>query len=229
MAALTQTPAASTTVVAPAPRSQVAGAQLTVADELRGQTYVALGDSISVGYDAPATGDTFPALIARELDMDLVLIARSGTRAAWGTGQVAGVVAARPRLVTIELGTNDVGFSTPPDAFATQYAAIVNGVRGPATRVVCIDSWLPSPQFRAIIRDTCASAGGTFVSLDGFYFVDEFHAHDGDPSVRGPHRADYFHPGLKGHAAIAQAVLAALVGDRAGLPDGPRARMLRLT
>jgi lysophospholipase L1-like esterase len=217
--AVTLTQAAGTGVAVSEPAARVEAAQLTVAQALRGQTYVALGDSISVGYDAPTAAETFPALIARQLDMNLVLIARSGTRAAWGTSRVGDVVAAHPGLVTIELGTNDVGFSTPPEAFASQYATIVSGVSDPATRVVCIDSWLPNPQFRAIIRDTCARAGGIFVSLDGFYGVGDYHAQDGGPSVRGPNRADWFHPGAQGHAAIAQAVLAALVSERPG-PTG---------
>jgi len=234
LVALTHTQASGSVGVATQPEAHGQDLQLTVADELRGQTYVALGDSISVGYDAPTVAETFPSVIAQQLGMHLVLIARSGARAAWGADQLAAVMAALPRLVTIELGTNDVGFSTPPDVFAAQYAAIVNGVSSPATRVVCIDSWLPNPQYRSIIRDTCRRAGGIFVSLDGFYWVGDFHAHDGGLSVRGPRRADWFHPSAIGHAAIAQAVLTGLGDERAetirwrtqptGSPD-PRARL----
>ncbi len=213
VAALTQTQAvdSSTVIAASGP---VQAAQQSAADSLRGQTYVALGDSISVGYDAAALDQTFPTVIARYLGMHLTLVARSGTRAAWGAGQVSDVLAVHPRLVTIELGTNDVGFSTPLSAFALQYEAILIGVSSSSTRVVCIDSWLPSPPIQAIVRDTCLRHGGTFVGLDGFYATAEFHAQDGGPSVRGARRADWFHPSAAGHAAIASAVLAALSGGQ---------------
>lgn len=214
--AVTQTEAAGSPALAAATGS-VEATQLSLVGDLRGQAYVALGDSISLGYDAPAVGQIFPAVIARDLGMNLTMVARSGTRAGWGAGQVSDVLAVHPRLVTIELGTNDVGFSTPLEAFARQYEAILIGVSSSSTRVVCIDSWLPSPPMQAIIRDTCLRHGGTFVSLEGFYATADFHAQDGGPSVRGAKRADWFHPSAAGHAAIARAVLAAL-----GIGGGPR-------
>jgi len=219
--AVTQTEAASSAQLT-AVTGSLEATQLSLAEDLRGQTYVALGDSISVGYDAPALGQIFPAVIARTLAMNLTLVAHSGTRVAWGAAQVPDVLAAHPRLVTIELGTNDVGFSTPLDTVAQQYEAIMIGVTSQSTRVVCIDSWLPSPAIRAIIQDSCLRHGGTFVSLDGFYATADFHAQDGGPSVRGPNRADWFHPSAAGHAAIAQAVLAALgVADQPSVRVGP--------
>ncbi|HET9847015.1 MAG TPA: SGNH/GDSL hydrolase family protein [Candidatus Dormibacteraeota bacterium] len=175
---------------------------------LQGKTYVALGDSISAGRYATASDATFPALVAEKLGMNLDLIARSGTKAAWGVGQVGAVTAAHPALVTIELGTNDVGFNTPADAFASQYESIVSAVSSPGIRVLCIGSWLPSPNFDAIMAGACERHGGTFVSLDGFYMVNDFHASDGGSSYLG--RTDWFHPGDQGHAAIAAAILSAL-------------------
>jgi len=175
---------------------------------LQGKVYVALGDSISAGRYATAQDDTFPYVIADKLGMNLDLVARSGTKAAWGVAQLAAVNAAHPALVTIELGTNDVGFNTPADAFASQYEAIVGGVAASGVRVFCISSWLPSPQFDGIIEAACDRHGGIFVSLDGFYAVNAFHAADGGSSYLG--RADWFHPGDQGHAAIAAAVLSAL-------------------
>jgi lysophospholipase L1-like esterase len=175
---------------------------------LQGKVYVALGDSISAGRFAIAQDGTFPAIVAEKLGMNLDLVARSGAKAAWAIPQLGGVAAAHPALVTIELGTNDVGFNTPPDVFANQYETIVAAVVGPQTRVLCIGSWLPSDNLDAIIAQVCERHGGTYVSLNGFYAVNDFHGQDGGSSYLG--RADWFHPGDQGHAAIAAAVLSAL-------------------
>jgi lysophospholipase L1-like esterase len=180
----------------------------TDGQSLQGKVYVALGDSISAGRYATAADGIFPAIVAEKLGMTLNLIARSGTKAGWGVTQISAVTAAHPALVTIELATNDVGFGTPPDVFAAQYETIVSAVSGSSTRVLCIGSWLPSTGFDQIIAETCQRHGGTYVSLNGFYGVNDFHASDGGSSYLG--RTDWFHPGDQGHAAIAAAVLAAL-------------------
>jgi acyl-CoA thioesterase-1 len=175
---------------------------------LQGRVYVALGDSISAGRFATAQDGTFPALVADKLGMTLTLVARSGAKAAWALPQLGTVEAARPALVTIELGTNDAGFNTPLDTFAAQYEAIVGGVSSPQTRVLCIGSWLPSTAIDAIIMQTCERHGATFVTLNGFYAVNDFHGIDGGSSYLG--RTDWFHPDDQGHAAIAAAVLSGL-------------------
>jgi len=191
---------------------------------LQGMVYVALGDSISAGRYATAQDDIFPALVADKLGMTLDLVARSGAKAAWALPQLGAIQAAHPALVTIELGTNDAGFNTPADIFAAQYEAIVSAVSGPHTRVLCIGSWLPATGVDAIIAQACERHGGTFVSLNGFYGVSDFHATDGGSSYLG--RSDWFHPGDQGHAAIAAAVLAALGAGPAPvvgpLPSAPR-------
>ncbi|HXN01398.1 MAG TPA: SGNH/GDSL hydrolase family protein [Candidatus Dormibacteraeota bacterium] len=175
---------------------------------LQGKAYVALGDSISAGRFATAQDGTFPAVVAEKLGMTLNLVARSGAKVAWALPQLGAVQAAHPTLVTIELGTNDVGFNTPLDTFAAQYDAIVGGVSSPQTRVLCIGSWLPSIAIDAIIAQTCERHGAIFVTLNGFYAVNDFHGSDGGSSYLG--RTDWFHPGDQGHAAIAAAVLSAL-------------------
>jgi lysophospholipase L1-like esterase len=141
--------------------------------------------------------------------MHLVLVARSGAKAAWALPQLANVESAHPALVSIELGTNDVGFKTPLQTFATEYDTIVRQVSAiPGVRVMCVGSWLPSAAVDQVISDSCSRYGGDFVSLQGYYFVDAFHARAGSATFRG--RADWFHPGAQGHAAIAAAILAAI-------------------
>lgn len=218
-------PAASAKAPAMAP-SEVLGVRAPTDNHaLQGKVYIALGDSISAGRYATAQDGIFPALVADKLGMTLDLVAHSGAKAAWALPQLGTVQAAHPALVTIELGTNDVGFYTPAEAFATQYEAIVSAVSGPNTRVLCIGSWLPSAGYDAIIARTCEGHGGTFVSLGGFYAVNQFHATDGGSSYLG--RTDWFHPGDQGHAAIAAAVLSAL-GVEAAPIVGPLPSVSRI-
>jgi acyl-CoA thioesterase I len=205
--------------------SEVLGAAARADNQgLQGKVYVALGDSISAGRYATAQDATFPALVAEKLGMNLNLVARSGAKAGWAIPQLSVIAAAHPALVTIELGTNDVGFNTPADVFASQYEAIMGAVSMPHTRVLCLGSWLPSTSVDAIIAQTCQRHGGTFVTLDGYYAVNEFHGVDGGSSYLG--RTDWFHPGDQGHAAIAAAVLSALGAGPAPvvgpLPSAPR-------
>lgn len=201
--------------------SEVLGAHAQADDQaLRGKVYVAIGDSISAGRFATTSGQIFPSLVAQHLGMTLQLVARSGARAAWALPQLAIVDQAHPALVTIELGTNDVGFNTPLDQFSAQYETIVNAVSLPGTRVLCIGSWLPSEAIDARIADICRQHGGTFISLSGFYAVDAFHASDGGVSYLG--RADWFHPGDEGHAAIAAAVESGLQSPPSPSAEAPQ-------
>ena len=217
-------PAVKGPVMAP---SEVIGAHAGAAtDGLQGKVYVALGDSISAGRFATAQDGTFPAVVADKLGMTLNLVAHSGAKAAWALPELSAVAAAHPALVTIELGTNDVGFNTPADLFAAQYDTIVGAVAALQTRVVCIGSWLPSESLDAIIAGTCLRHSGIFVSLNGFYGVNDVHGQDGGSSYLG--RTDWFHPGDQGHAAIAAAVLSALgagpapvVGRQPPAPKNP--------
>jgi len=207
--------------------SEVIGVHAGTDNEgLQGKVYVALGDSISAGRFATAQDGTFPALVADKLGMTLNLVAHSGAKAAWAIPELGTVTAAHPALVTIELGTNDVGFNTPPDEFASQYETIVSALTAPHRRVLCMGSWLPSLSIDAIIEQVCQRHGGTFVSLDGFYAVNAFHGQDSGSSYLG--RTDWFHPGDQGHAAMAAAVLSALgagpapiVGPQPSAPQIP--------
>ena len=194
------------------PQGQVLGAHVGPPPDFHGKTFVAIGDSISAGKYAVTADRTFPARISQQLGMSLVLIAHSGAKAAWALPYLAQAQAAHPALVTIELGTNDMGFHTPIDQFAQQYETIVSAVSQPGTLVLCIGSWLPGPSYDAVISATCDRHGGTFVSLDGFYAVNAFHAGDGHPTYLGV--SDWFHPGDEGHAAIAAAVVLALPGHQ---------------
>ncbi len=197
--------------------SEVVGTHALPADQaFRGKAYLAVGDSISAGRYATTPAKLFPALVATQLGMNLDLVARSGAKAAWAVPQLAALAQRHAALVTIELGTNDVGFQTPGADFTAQYEAILTALAVPGTRVLCLGSWLPSPSFDDIISGICERHGGTFVSLAGFYGDGSLHAVEGSAVYLG--RADWFHPGDAGHAAIAQAVLASL-GSEVAMPE----------
>src|SRR5207248_11732224 len=91
---------------------------------------------------------------------------------------------------------------------ACQYDSVAAAVAAPQSRVLYIDSWVASSSLDTIIPQACERHSRTFVSLDGFYGVNDFHASECGSSYLG--RTDWFHPGDQGHAAIAAEVLSAL-------------------
>jgi lysophospholipase L1-like esterase len=201
---------------APLATGSVLGVRALMAAEVRGGSYLALGDSISAGKYAGTAASSFPDRISSSLGMRLWLVARSGATTEWAMPRLGSLRGASPALVTIELGTNDAGMHTPMAVFARRYQAILTAVSKPRTRVLCLGSWLPAPGYDLTIRTLCERAGGTFVGLEGFYAVNAFHAAKDAPTFNGP--ADWFHPSGLGHAAIAAEVLAALAGGEHGFP-----------
>ena len=212
-------PRASLSRPIPIASGTVLGVRALASTQLRGGSYLALGDSISAGKYAGTAASSFPDLVSKSLGMRLKLVARSGATTEWAMPQLGSLRAAAPALVTIELGTNDAGLHTPVAVFGHRYQAILSAVSKPGTKLICVGSWLPAPGYDLTIRRLCEAAGGTYVSLEGFYALNAFHAAKGASTFNGP--ADWFHPGGLGHAAIAAEVLAALAGAESGSAPRP--------
>jgi lysophospholipase L1-like esterase len=96
--------------------------------------YVALGDSTAVGIGA-ATGGGYPERLVSRLrpsfpGLKLLNLGESGaTTSDVLATQLPRAVRARPRLVTIGIGINDVGLQIPDDAFAVNLEEIVVALR----------------------------------------------------------------------------------------------------
>jgi lysophospholipase L1-like esterase len=98
------------------------------------EPYVALGDSTGLGVGA-RTGGGYPERLLRRLRpahprLQLLNLCRSGaTTADLIDEQLPRALRARPRLITIGIGINDVGLQIPDDAFAFNLEEIVVPLR----------------------------------------------------------------------------------------------------
>jgi lysophospholipase L1-like esterase len=96
--------------------------------------YVALGDSTGVGVGA-GKGGGYPARLLERIERlrpgsRLVNLCVSGaTSGDVLRGQVGRVGAARPTLVTLSIGINDVSRQVSPEQFARNYEEIVSRIR----------------------------------------------------------------------------------------------------
>ncbi len=94
--------------------------------------YVALGDSFTAG-NGLESGRRWPDLLARDLsedspDLEYVNLARDGADSRAVLEQVPAAIAARPDLVTLVCGANDVILSLRPDipSFAGRLELIID-------------------------------------------------------------------------------------------------------
>lgn len=107
--------------------------------------YVAMGDSYTFG-DGVRQGDRWPNQLVRilrpEPDLDLIanLSGRSTASRDVIEEQLPDLRELRPQFVTVQVGSNDVFFSTTPDAYADNMRAILDSVLAyvPPNRVVVL-------------------------------------------------------------------------------------------
>jgi len=117
--------------------------------------YLALGDSISQGYGVPdmSTG-AFPARLAehwRARGCKVVLKnlgARHNTSQDVITNQLPQIAPFKPTLITLQVGSNDMGRSVPIETYRKNVRTILEAAKGSGARVVVIgqNEWHRSPE-----------------------------------------------------------------------------------
>ena len=180
-------------------------------------TFAVLGDSIAWGQGASQPGDRPAALLAAALvadgiDVDVRMFAVPGACSDGLAAQVDLALAARPGLVLIVVGANDLTHFVPAGTAANQLGAAVTTLRAAAAEVVVVPApdlsvvpWLPAPA-RPLVHNAslalqraqtrAALAAGAIV-VDLAAGASSFGA---DPSL---YSADRFHPSSAGYAVIA--------------------------
>jgi lysophospholipase L1-like esterase len=196
--------------------------------------YVALGDSTAVGVGARHGG--YPERLVRRaghdgVGLELLNLAVAGATAGdVATGQLATAIAARPAIVTLGVGINDVTADTDLDAFARDLETIAAGLAGTGAKVVVANvvdlSRLPAisaTEVRAAVRERTAALNeriAAAASRHGLTVADLF----GWAASLEAHRellsADGFHPSDAGYERWADAMEPAFLGAVRALAPG---------
>lgn len=177
------------------------------------------GDSITIGYYATTTDESFASLLLDEwsaaAEVELTRVEEAGARAWRITRGVEQLAASDPfdvDVVVLEVGANDVGKTTVREYAADYRELVAAAERGTPRLVVCLGPWNDAARTAAydrVVGRVCDGDGRVHVPLSDLYDT---------PGMRGPAGAatelsprDDFHPNDDGHAAIARRV-AAVVG-----------------
>lgn len=175
------------------------------------------GDSLTDGAHASAPEMSFTSLIEAELrkggEVTGTKIGGSGRTTA-KVQQEADSLDGPFQVAFVELGTNDV-YAYDPDAFATEYPALLNAVRvaSPETALVCAGVWSEWATNRKVLNEIihteCEKRGGNFVDLNPVRDAGDTLTPKGTLLPDGT-QADGSHPNDEGHRLISDALLAAI-------------------
>jgi lysophospholipase L1-like esterase len=186
--------------------------------------WLAYGDSITEGWSATMASGCWPAIVAREANLNMFNLGFAG--AARGELVVAETIAAQPAdLLSISYGTNC--WSRIPaslDLFKAGLRAFIQRVRvGHAHTPIVYMSPILRPAAEAMANDLGATLAG--MREGSREVIDrlreegdpQLHYLDGWPLVTADQLVDGVHPDDRGHAAMARAFLALL--KQHGLPQ----------
>ena len=174
------------------------------------------GDSLTEGYYASDPDRGFATQVVDALaevnEVTPVVIGVGGARAFRVAAEVEETIVGEDPfdVVVLEVGANDVGTSTLPewtDGYTRLLAAVAT--TSPNAEVVCLGPWSAqraSERFETVLQRLCEDQ--TYLPLSDLF---------ASPGLRGPAgtetplgTSDAFHPNDRGHAAIADGVLAAI-------------------
>lgn len=117
-------------------------------------TYVAVGDSTGVGVGAQDGG--YPARLLKRIQKEregarLVNLCVSGaTTADLLREQLKQAIAARPTLITVGIGINDLGSYVPVETFARNFEEIVKRLKTGTSAVIVVSN-LPDISFAPVV------------------------------------------------------------------------------
>ena len=129
----------------------------------RDPTVFVVGDSISAGMGGEA--ETWPKLLAKEHDVEVIDLSRAGSDVAKAMRDQAGRVDRAGAIVVAEIGGNDVLGATSADAFATGLDALLGRLCDQGRTVILLELPLPPSfnRFGAIQRETAWRHGAILV------------------------------------------------------------------
>lgn len=171
------------------------------------KTYVALGDSLTAGIGVGSYTESFPHRLAQQLSKEhgvkLEVMATPGLRSGGLISDyLRTAVAARPDIVTILIGTNDIHGRVSAQDFETNYRTILEELRKTDADIYAISipyigsrtlifppmnlyfDW-KTRQFNGIVRHLATEYKVTYIDIaeptkrelksDAFYSADSFH------------------------------------------------------
>ncbi len=165
---------------------------------------VFLGDSLAAGLHLPVD-QAFPAVTQRALEREgvpfrLVNAGVSGDTTAGGLSRVAWIMKQKPRLVVLELGSNDGMRGLPLRLVEDNLRAIIAKIRAGGADVLLLGMRLP-PSFGGEYADAFAALFERVATAEQVAFVPFFH--EGVAGVPELNLPDGIHPTEEGHRRIA--------------------------
>ena len=178
-----------------------------------------VGASLTEGWYASTRDRTYTALVASGLAQGRRVRVRTLSHPGAAAEDVArwdlGITS---DYVVLQVATNDFVRNVPVDVYAAWYTDILDQLHAasPKADLVCLGAWLdPASTNRlgvAVVdydvatRTACGEEGGRYVDLSSTYLDPLNHGPEGRQTYQGP--GDLYHPNDRGHAQIADLVLA---------------------
>jgi lysophospholipase L1-like esterase len=168
--------------------------------------HVAYGDSLTQGYNAPTIVETWAFAVAAAKNWQLINLGAGSLRTA--DADAASIAAAKPDVVTVQVGTNDFLRQTALGDFIIGYHALLRDVcaTNPKARIYAI-----SPLWSAADRPVAVAVYGA-AAADAVRAVGCERLRLIDGATLTDHDLDYFvdgiHPNDKGMAQIAERLAA---------------------